>query len=112
MPSSTLDLSVLAELKETAGEEFVHELVATFLEEAPAMLAELRSALAAQNTDAFRRTAHSLKSNSHTFGAMHLGELARALELGGLPTASEAALDTLESEFAKVQAALQDQCRD
>jgi HPt (histidine-containing phosphotransfer) domain-containing protein len=112
MPASTLDLSVLAELKDTAGAEFVHELVATFLEEAPAMLAELRSAHAAQNTDVFRRTAHSLKSNSHTFGAMHLGELARALELGGLPNASAAALDAVESEFAKVQAALQDQCSD
>ena len=66
MPATTLDLSVFNELQETAGEDFVAELVATFLEEAPAMLTELRQALAAQNTDNFRRAAHSLKSNSET----------------------------------------------
>ena len=49
----------------------------TFLEDAPALLAELRSARAAADADRFRRAAHSLKSNSHTFGATALGALAR-----------------------------------
>ena len=35
------------------------------------MLAELRDALAGGDADAFRRAAHSLKSNSNTFGALH-----------------------------------------
>ena len=45
------------------------------------MLAELRAARAAADADRFRRAAHSLKSNSHTFGALGLGALARDLEL-------------------------------
>ena len=48
------------------------------------MLAELRSARAAGDAERFRRAAHSLKSNSNTFGALALGALARELELNGL----------------------------
>ncbi len=44
MPESTIDPATFAELQETAGAEFVAELVDTFLEEAPTMLAELRDA--------------------------------------------------------------------
>ena len=36
-------------------------------------LAELRAAQAAASAERFRRAAHSLKSNSHTFGALRLG---------------------------------------
>ena len=72
------------ELSATAGAAFVAELVDTFLAEAPLMLDDLRSALAAGDKDRFRRAAHSLKSNSNTFGASTLGAMARSLELGGL----------------------------
>ena len=84
MTAKTIDPVTFEALQQTAGAEFVGELVDTFLEEAPAMMAELRDALAAGNADTFRRAAHSLKSNSLTFGAVTLGALARDLELGGL----------------------------
>ena len=51
------------------------------------MLDDLRDALAARDADRFRRAAHSLKSNSNTFGARTLGAMARDLELGGLDAA-------------------------
>ena len=60
MTTPAIDLPTFTELQETAGADFVAELVGTFLEEAPRMLAELRSALAARSADAFRRAAHSL----------------------------------------------------
>ena len=41
MPPTTIDPAVFADLQATAGTEFVIELVDTFLEEAPQMLAEL-----------------------------------------------------------------------
>ena len=37
------------------------------------MLASLDRALAARDADEFRRAAHSLKSNSNTFGALDAG---------------------------------------
>ncbi len=107
--STVIDAATFAELQDAAGAEFVTELVGTFLEEAPLMLAELRSARAAGNAERFRRAAHSLKSNSHTFGALALGAMARALELRGLagdPAQDTAALDALDAAYARVAAAL------
>ena len=109
MTQPTIDTVTFEELKETAGAEFVRELVDTFLAEAPLMLADLRSALAAGAADRFRRAAHSLKSNSNTFGALALGALARDLELTGLDrvlAAGGAPLDALTGEYSRVAAAL------
>ena len=110
MNESTIDMAVFAELQEAAGAEFVAELVGTFLEEAPVMLSEMRTAQAAGNADAFRRAAHSLKSNSNTFGATRLGEMARDIELGGL-VADAAPVDALEAEYRRAVAALQELVR-
>ena len=106
--ATTIDRSTFDELKETAGAEFVTELIDTFLVEAPPMLDELRRALAAKEADKFRRTAHSLKSNSNTFGALALGAMARELELSGMDPAkaNDAKLDALAAEYSKVAAAL------
>ena len=109
MSEAAIDHAIFAELQETAGAEFVNELVTTFLEEAPPMLAELRSAQAAASAERFRRAAHSLKSNSHTFGALKLGEMARKLELGGL-IADAAPLDALDAEYARAAAVLKGLC--
>ncbi len=110
MSDTTIDLAVFAELQDAAGAEFVAELVGTFLEEAPVMLAEMRAAQPAGDADAFRRAAHSLKSNSHTFGATRLGEMARDIELGGL-VADPAPVDALEAEYQRAAAALQELVR-
>ena len=106
---SPIDRATFEELQATAGAEFVGELVDTFLEEAPTMLAALRAALAAADADAFRRAAHSLKSNSNTFGAQRLGVLARELELGGIDKARAGAaqpLAALDTEYDRVARAL------
>jgi HPt (histidine-containing phosphotransfer) domain-containing protein len=112
MTGSRIDRRTFAELQANAGADFVGELVDTFGEEAPQLLAELRAAFAARDeasaagaAERFRRAAHSLKSNSNTFGATGLAELARALELGGRP-ADAAPLDALQSEFERTLQAL------
>ena len=75
MTEPTIDRAVFDELKEAAGAEFVQELVDTFLTEAPSMLDELSRSIAQREADAFRRAAHSLKSNANTFGAHALGAI-------------------------------------
>ena len=109
MPASEIDLPTFEELKASAGDAFVTELVGTFLEEAPRMLAELRSAREAGAAERFRRAAHSLKSNGNTFGALRLGAMARELELGAIP-ADAAPLDALDAEYARAAAALKALC--
>ena len=101
-----IDPTVFAELKSAAGDEFVDELVQTFLEEAPPLLSELRAAHAEGANERFERAAHSLKSNAQTFGATALGDKARTLEIGGLP-AETAALFELEEAYVQAAAALE-----
>ena len=109
MNENPIDQAVYSELQANTGVEFVAELVDTFLEEAPGILAELPSARADANAERFRRAAHSLKSNANTFGAVSLAARARELELKGLDTDAardEAALAALETEHARAAAAL------
>ena len=108
MADATIDPAIFRELQETAGVEFVVDLVDTFLEEAPVMLRSLRDALAARDAEKFRRVAHSLKSNALTFGALGFAAMARELELGGLERAAAATqpVEALAGEYARVAAAL------
>ena len=114
MGAPTIDLATFEALKETTGPEFALELVDTFLQEAPVMLEDLRRALAAKDADKFRRTAHSLKSNSNTFGAMALGAMARELELTAsdrIAAGDPTPIDALADEYTRVAAALKDLSR-
>ena len=104
--SEVIDPTVFRELQDAAGAEFVAELVDTFFQEAPGMLAALRAAQAAGDADAYRRAAHSLKSNSLTFGATALAAAARAQELGGIGRAADG--DALDAEYARAAAALKE----
>jgi len=109
MSAPTIDPAAFEALKETTGAEFALELVETFLQEAPVMLDELSRAMAAKDADEFRRAAHSLKSNSNTFGALTLAAMARELELTGVATAianGGRPVDALIQEYSRVAAAL------
>ena len=91
MTPPTIDQAVFDELVQTTGEEFVAELIDSFLEDAPRMLASLRLALNTQDAETFRRTAHSLKSNAASFGAMALYAQTRECEILGLAGLAEQA---------------------
>jgi HPt (histidine-containing phosphotransfer) domain-containing protein len=74
------------------------------------MLAALRKAREAGQADAYRRAAHSLKSNSLTFGATALAAQARAIELGGMSADAaqdQAAIDALAAAYAEAARALE-----
>ncbi|HEY8245339.1 MAG TPA: Hpt domain-containing protein [Casimicrobiaceae bacterium] len=109
MSDGPVDRTTYDALAQSTGADFARELAGTFLADAPTMLAALRAAFERADAVAFRRTAHSLKSNAQTFGAFALGARARALETTGLDAiraAGGAPLDDLESEYARVAAAL------
>jgi HPt (histidine-containing phosphotransfer) domain-containing protein len=81
--TSEIDMNIFNTLKESTGEDFIGELIDAFLNDAPNLLAQMRSALDARDADAFRRATHSMKSNAATFGAMELSTLAKELEMMG-----------------------------
>ena len=102
-----VDEAAFRALQQSAGPAFVVDLVDTFLDEAPRMLDQLAAAQQAGAVDAFRRTAHSLKSNSLTFGANTLAAMARELELAAAASVKDGtSLTALTHEYARVAAAL------
>jgi HPt (histidine-containing phosphotransfer) domain-containing protein len=103
MTGAMLDTAAYAELQDTMGPDFAAELLETFLAEAPAMLGDLQQAAATGDAESFRRAAHSIKSNAGLFGAVALADMARDMELGGLPTAAP---DAIIAEYGRACAAL------
>ena len=104
-----IDVTTFNELKQMSGEDFINELIDTFLEDAPQMIAEIKAAHASSNAEVFRRAAHSMKSNAATFGASQLAALAKELEmLGKENKLSEIGdqLQALEEAYASVQSEL------
>lgn len=109
MTDRPIDAAVFDELAEATGADFVGELVAAFLDEAPVMIADLKDAAALDDQDRFRRAAHSIKSNALIFGAHHLGALVRDMELSDLPASKAASPDqsaALDEAYARAAAAL------
>jgi HPt (histidine-containing phosphotransfer) domain-containing protein len=78
-----IDQKTFDELRRMVGEDFIHELLETFFESSPQLIAEMQAALEAGDAEAFRRAAHSMKSNSASFGALELAAQARQLETLG-----------------------------
>jgi HPt (histidine-containing phosphotransfer) domain-containing protein len=109
MTAPVIDPATFAELQASAGADFVAELVGTFLEETPALLSELRMARQRGDAEGYRRAAHSIKSNSQTFGALAMGALARDIELKGLHRdvgSDLQAIDALQASYALAATAL------
>jgi len=98
---SRLDPAAIENLRQLGGDEFVAELVQTFLADAPDLLAALQCSDARD----VRRAAHTLKSNAATFGATRLADLCLDLEAqagaGDVTAAPELAAE-IDEEYALV----------
>jgi signal transduction histidine kinase/DNA-binding response OmpR family regulator/HPt (histidine-containing phosphotransfer) domain-containing protein len=81
---TALDGAAIERLMKIVGgkHESLVELIDSFLTDGPALLTEMRKALAEGDVIRLRRAAHTLKSNSADFGATALHGQARALEEG------------------------------
>jgi CheY-like chemotaxis protein len=105
----TLAAAALEKLRELGGDDFLGELIDTFLADAPSLLATLRRALEQDEADEARRAAHTLKSNGATFGAEDFSELCRELEArakDGRLEGAEQLVDRIDGEYARLQEAL------
>jgi CheY-like chemotaxis protein len=109
---SVIDDGVFRELVMSTGDDaaFVGELMDTYFTDAPALLAQLQSSLAADDAETFRRAAHTLKSSSATMGAMTLSEVAKDLEMMGKSGSLDGAASKIaqaETLYPHVKAALE-----
>jgi HPt (histidine-containing phosphotransfer) domain-containing protein len=80
LDGAALDGAALESLRELGGDDFLAEVIDTFLADVGTLLATLRRALDEGDAAEVRRMAHSLKSNGATLGATEFAELCRALE--------------------------------
>ncbi len=81
--NNVIDRPTFDELIQMVGDDFIGELIDTFLDDAPQLMNALQSSLANKDVDVFRRSAHSLKSNAASFGANAFSNKARELETLG-----------------------------
>jgi CheY-like chemotaxis protein len=75
-----IDGAALQSLREVGGDDFVAEVIDTFLADVPTLLTTLRHALEAGDAAEVRRAAHTLKSNGATLGATDFAQVCRVLE--------------------------------
>jgi HPt (histidine-containing phosphotransfer) domain-containing protein len=107
-----IDRGVLDDLLNAVGGdgEFLAELLETYFSDTPQLFTTMHTAITEGDAEAFRRAAHSLKSNSANFGALDLSQKAKVLEdmgkAGDLSQAGEV-LPDVEKEYAKVKSALE-----
>ena len=104
---NSIDQTALDELFESIGSDrdFMDEIIEEFFKDTPRQLAIIQDSLTSGDAEALRRAAHSLKSNSASFGATQLHKLCKELEDMGQAgdLAGAAALATkIEGEYKSV----------
>ncbi len=86
------------------------ELLQSYLDETPVVLAAMRGALARRDAAELRRAAHGLKSTSRDFGARRLGELGAAVEdaaKAGTWEGVAQSVDLVDAAWPEVRSAVQ-----
>ena len=119
MPDSTLPpvplidpeaIENLRALSPDDGDAFLKEILAIFLEDTPARIAELHQHRTSGNTAGFMRAAHSIKGSSSNVGASELRGIAEQLEhhsrLQGLSGADQQ-VAAVEAAFARVKVSVE-----
>lgn len=101
MPETVIDKEVWERMKSMTGPVFLVELIDVFLKDSPELIKEMRIGLAASDVERVQRAAHSLKSNSASFGANRLAGVSRDLEM----LAKSGALEGAEPKLSKLEAA-------
>jgi signal transduction histidine kinase/DNA-binding response OmpR family regulator/HPt (histidine-containing phosphotransfer) domain-containing protein len=109
--ATVLDPAALADLLSVLGGEFefLEELIDSFLEDGPQLLAELKQYLENGDPAGVRRVAHSLKSNGADFGAIAFSDLCKELEMIGKSGVLDGAADLVAqmmAEYGRVEAEL------
>ncbi len=103
--SATLDAETVARLR-GMGDGFFAEVANVYLQDAPARLAAIRAAAAANDARALAAAAHAFRSGSGNIGATEVHQLCSELEGMGNEGRLSGVSDTvtaLEQAFARVE---------
>lgn len=107
----SIDPLALEPYREIMGEEadaFIAEILGMFVENAPKLVQQMEQSLAVNDNKTFTRSAHTLKSNSATVGAVELSKLAETLELEGMREDLQTLLGALNEAKAELNLVIVD----
>ncbi|MER7578130.1 Hpt domain-containing protein [Streptomyces sp. NPDC126514] len=113
MPAAqVMNQQTVVGLVEELDAAFTLELIETFLQDSPQLVRQIREGIQENDPGAVRRAAHTLKSNSVTFGLEQLAPLCQKLERlaagGSLPQSAALASGEIEVAHRLAQDALLD----
>ena len=113
MLRTTIETDIVEQSKKWAdefGEEFLVELIDTYLADSPERLIQMRQALERDDFQTLIREAHTLTSSSANVGAMRLSSIAKGMEAAGYGGRIEEIVEAarkMEEEFVQVKSALE-----
>lgn len=99
-----IDITSLNDLKDIMESEY-ETLINTFLADSEARIVDIQASITANDAEALRKSAHSIKGSSSNVCAIALSEFARLLEhMGkeGTTSGAQQKLDGLKLEFVTV----------
>ena len=102
-------LQVLHNLSDVTSQEFLDEMIDSYLEDAARLVRTMVEAIVTGNTEGVRSAAHTLKSSSATLGALNFAKLCQHLETlvrSGEPIEHSQYVPRLQQEYQQVQSAL------
>jgi HPt (histidine-containing phosphotransfer) domain-containing protein len=111
--SGPLDSTALTTLLDATGGDpaFLAEMIDAYLADSTALFGTIDAALAGGRPAELQRAAHSLKSNSATFGAMALAEICKGIEerckSGRLDADLPGLVEAARAEYAQVRDVLE-----
>ena len=105
--NEAFDPKALDNLLEVIGgdREALAELVESFLQEGPGLMARIETAARAGDADGLRLAAHTMKSSAADFGARTLSHLCRTMEALGREGRTDGAVTLSEAAAASYRAA-------
>ncbi len=105
MAEDLIDHESWEALKMMTEPDFLASLIDVFLSDSPEIIRQMQSGVAAGDIELVRRSAHTLKSNSASFGANRLAGAARELEMiakNGTLEGATPKLEAVEREFIQL----------
>ncbi|HIK92601.1 MAG TPA: sensor histidine kinase [Planctomycetes bacterium] len=106
--ADVIDLE-LARRQIPGGEEGIRAMAQLLLDQCPIMMTEIQEGLTDRDNKRIQRAAHSLKGSADIFGARHVVEVARRIELAGKRGDVDGASETmlkLREQVSQLQSAL------
>lgn len=102
MTEPLIDPEAWETMKAMTDPAFLVELIDVYLNDSPELIEQMRAGMESGEIETVRRAAHSLKSNSASFGAQQLANAARELEMiakGGTLVGGALKLEAIEAAF-------------